>query len=82
MAQQSSEGMPRVVTPGEKQAKAHEVLEIYHFFFYVCLWLPFVFPFKMVMRPRQSSVKLERYQRSGDSLVCCKLLFIKGVACQ
>lgn len=82
MARQSSGEMPHVVTPGEKEAEAHEVLQVYHFLFNVCLWLPFVFPFKMVTRPSQSSMKLERYQSSGDSLVCCKLLFIKGVACQ
>lgn len=82
MAQQSSGGMPCIATPGEKKAKADEVLEIYHFFFYVCSWLPFALPFKMVRRPSQSSVKLERYQRSGDASVCCKLHFIKGAACQ
>lgn len=82
MAQQSSRRMPHVGSPGQEEAKAHEVLEIYHFFFSVCSWLPFVFPFKMVTRPSQSSMKLERYQSSGDSWVCCKLHFIKGVACQ
>lgn len=67
MAEQSSRGMLHVVTPEDKEAKAHEALDVYHFLFYVCLWLPFVLPFKMVMRPRQSSMKLERYQHSGDS---------------
>lgn len=68
--------------PGEEEAKAQGVLGIYSLFFSVCSWLPFVLPSNTVMRPKQSSTKLERYQHPGDSLVCCKLHFIKGIFCQ
>lgn len=59
-----------------------EVLGIYYPFFYVCFLLRFMLPSNTVTRPKQSSKNLERYQHSGESSVCCKLHFIKGVSCQ